>query len=117
VNVHHTWAVRALAAVVLLDIGLGVAFGYADHYGVWNGVYFAVVTVTTVGYGDVVPHGWAAHAVALAIMVLILPLWTGVFSLFAAGLIANHVDQKTDRQTRDIKQHVTKETATSGQPE
>lgn len=93
-NWHHTWMTRLLAAVVLLIIVLGALYGYADHVGVLSGMYFAVVTVTTVGYGDITPHGWAPHLLALAIMVLIIPLWSGSFSLLAAGLTADHVDKR-----------------------
>jgi voltage-gated potassium channel len=103
VNWHHAWMARLLAIVLLLVVLLGVLYGYAAHCGPWDGIYFAVVTVTTVGYGDLVPHGWAPHLTALAIMVLIIPLWSGSFSLLSAGLTADHVD-KRHRQMTD---HVT----------
>jgi hypothetical protein len=99
---HHTWMARLLAGVVLLDAALGVLYGYAAHCGTWNGLYFAVVTVTTVGYGDIVPHGWAAHLVALAIMVLIVPLWTGSFSLLTSGITADHIDKRHEQMADHV---------------
>jgi hypothetical protein len=105
-NLHHQKAVRLLGIVVVLDVAGGAVFGAVDHCGLWNGLYFGVVTVTTVGYGDVTPHGWAAHIVALAIMVLIIPTWTAVFSFFTTGLMAEHVDAKTDRQTAELKEQM-----------
>jgi voltage-gated potassium channel len=99
---------------------LGALYGYTASVGPWDGMYFAVVTVTTVGYGDIIPHGWAAHLVALAIMVLIVPLWSGSFSLFATGLITRdaekrHEDQQkqADRRHDELKKHVTDRTGTA----
>jgi hypothetical protein len=91
---HHRRAARLFGAVVVLDVALGAAFGATDHVGVWNGIYFGVVTVTTVGYGDILPHGWAAHVLAVAVMLLIIPLWSTVFSFITAGLTADHIDKR-----------------------
>lgn len=105
-NVHHRRAAGLFSAVIALDLAFGIAFGLADHVGAWNGVYFGFVTVTTVGYGDVLPHGWVPHVLAVAIMLLILPLWSTVFSFITAGLTADHIDTKTDKQTQEIKEHI-----------
>jgi voltage-gated potassium channel len=102
VNVHHKWMFIVLGATFAGVLLLGALYGYTAGVGPWDGMYFAVVTVTTVGYGDIIPHGWAAHLVALAIMVLIIPLWSGAFSLFATGLITNHIDTRHE----DMKKHV-----------
>jgi voltage-gated potassium channel len=110
-NVHHRRALQLFTVVFALDLLSGAGFGLADGVGVWNGIYFSIVTVTTVGYGDISPRGWLPHLLAVAIMFLILPLWGTVFSYITAGLTADHVDAKTDRQTHDIKQHVTRETS------
>jgi voltage-gated potassium channel len=103
VNVHHKRMILLLGAVAVLIVGLGALYGYADpQVGTWDGMYFAVVTVTTVGYGDIIPRGWEDHLVALAIMVLIIPLWTGVFSLLTTGLITREAAQRHE----EMKQHV-----------
>lgn len=102
-NAHHQKAVRVFGVVLVLDLLAGLLFGVVDHCGFWNGLYFSIVTVTTVGFGDVTPQGWAAHVVAVAIMLLIIPTWTAVFSFFTTGLLASHVDEKTDQQTAELK--------------
>jgi ion channel len=95
---HHRRAWQTIGAAVALDCGLGVAFGFADHVGVWNGLYWAEVTGTTTGYGDITPHGWAAHLIACTVMVSVIPLITATFSLMTSGLtsqdVKDHVDQK-----------------------
>lgn len=100
-NMHHRRAIWLFCLVVVLDQAFGVLFGYADHVGIFNGMYFAVTTVTTVGYGDIVPHGWAAHLVAVGIMILFVPLWASIFSLVAAGFVADHIDNKNDQSSRE----------------
>ena len=105
-NMHHRRAGRVLATAVTLDVALGVAFGLADHVGAWDGLYFATVTATTVGYGDVIPHGWGPHVLAVLIMCTVIPLFASVFSLVTTGLTADHVDVRH----RELKRHVTKVT-------
>lgn len=105
---HHKRMTGLLALVAAMVAGLGALYGTVTPIGPWDGMYFAVVTVTTVGYGDIVPRGWEAHLVALAIMILIIPAWTGVFSLLTTGMLANHVDAKTDKQTEQIKEHISR---------
>ena len=90
----HRRAVQLFGVVTVLDQGLGALFGHVDGVGVLNGMYWAVVTVTTVGYGDITPHGWAPHLVAVAVMVLAIPLWTGAFGLVTSGFLAWHIDKK-----------------------
>lgn len=99
---HHRRAAWLFGMVVVLDLAFGILFGYADNVGIFNGLYFAVTTVTTVGYGDIVPHGWAAHLIAVAIMILFVPLWASIFSLVAAGFVADHVDSKHEQLKRHI---------------
>jgi voltage-gated potassium channel len=52
--------VLAGAAVSAVDTG--------DFPNIWLGMWWAVVTVTTVGYGDVVPHSVAGRLVGSALM-------------------------------------------------
>ena len=93
---HHRTAVRVLAIAVAADVVLGIAFGFADHVGPGNGLYFATVTATTVGYGDILPHGWLPHLLAVIIMITVIPLFASVFSLLTTGLTADHIDVRHD---------------------
>jgi len=89
--VSHRAALVTIATAAVLDTGLGVAFGAADHIGAWRGLFFAVTTATTVGYGDLTAHGWLPHLLAVAMMLLVVPLFGAAFSLFTSGLTVTHV--------------------------
>lgn len=91
----HRNALVVVGLAAGLDAVLGVVFGLADHVGVWNGLYFATVTGTTVGYGDIIPHGWGPHVCAVAMMVLVVPLFGASFSLFTSGLAALHLKARS----------------------
>jgi voltage-gated potassium channel len=62
----------ALATVFLTVLAGAVqsTIDTRDFSSFWKGVYWAVVTVTTVGYGDIVPHTVPGRLVAMAVMFL-----------------------------------------------
>ena len=110
-----------LGLSVALDIVFGVLFAFAQHVSVGTGLYFATTTASTVGYGDVTPHGWAPHVIAVAMMITVIPLFASVFSLFTTALTTAHVDRKhkamidhLHQQHEALLKHVTAETAGCG---
>lgn len=99
---RRSTVIKILVLSVVLDIGFGIAFGFAQHVGIWNGLYFATTTGSTVGYGDITPRGWLPHLLSVAIMIVVIPLFTSVFSLMTTVLVAWHVNRKHE----EMKQHV-----------
>ncbi|MBX2799795.1 MAG: transporter substrate-binding domain-containing protein [Myxococcales bacterium] len=57
---------------------------FSDRYfpGVFEGMYWAIVTASTVGYGDKAPVRWTGRAVAAAVIIVSLPM----FAIFTAEL-------------------------------
>lgn len=48
---------RYLAAVAAITLGIGtVVYHLVEHFSWLNAYYFSVITLTTVGYGDLTPH-------------------------------------------------------------
>lgn len=90
---HHKRAIQILSVAVTADVVLGVGFAYAQGISIWLGLYFATTTATTVGYGDITPHGWAAHLLAVLMMVTVIPLFAASFSLVTSGLTAAQADR------------------------
>jgi voltage-gated potassium channel Kch len=80
---------------------------------VWDGMWWATQTVTTVGYGDVVPDGTAGRLIATVLMVgglsffaVITGVITSVFVTRAQAerrrLVADSMDDKLDVVTAEL---------------
>jgi hypothetical protein len=105
VNKQHKRAVVVLGATVLLDVILGTLYGLDDNIGIWHGLYCSTGIATTVGC-DVPPNDRLGYILSTLMMLTVVPLFSSMFSLFTSGLVASHVDTKTDKQTQDLKEHV-----------
>ena len=110
-----------LTLTVLLDVAFGILFAFAQHVSIGDGLYFATTTASTVGYGDITPHGWASHLIAVGLMLTVIPLFSAVFSLLTTALTSAHVDRRhdkliahIDRRHNELKNHVSE--VHSGRP-
>jgi voltage-gated potassium channel len=88
---------RATGLVALLAIlGSGAAFAALEreqHLDAWDGVYWAVTTMTTVGYGDLSPQTEAGRLLAVAVML------TGIsFLAVLTGTLAQAVMARVARE-------------------
>src|SRR5579871_4005573 len=82
-------ALLALAAIVLL-IGASL-FSLTQHVSFGLALYWAIVTATTVGYGDVTPHNTAGRVVAAAVMLTTIPIVGAAFALFAGASVLKRI--------------------------
>jgi len=82
---HHVMALLTGAALAVI-VGAEL-FALTEHVSFGTGIYWAVVTASTVGYGDVTPHNTAGRIVAIVVILTVIPLLASVFAL-AAGLAA-----------------------------
>jgi voltage-gated potassium channel len=85
-------AVRAIAATTLLvTLVSGALITFVDHDEfptLGRGWWWAIQTVTTVGYGDVVPKAAAGRVVAVFVMLSGLAFLTVVTAAISARLVA-----------------------------
>lgn len=76
----------ATAFLVVLAGAVQAEVDASEFHGLWDGIWWAVVTVTTVGYGDLYPTTVAGRLIAIALMLLgigFLAVLTGtIASLF-----------------------------------
>lgn len=98
----HRAAAATITAAVTLDAAAGLAFAAAEHLPPGLGLYWALTTADTVGYGDIAPHTAAGHWIAAVVMLTVVPLFAATFSLFTTGLTASHVHQAK----QEIKAHI-----------
>jgi voltage-gated potassium channel len=68
--------IQAATAIAAVTLAVSIVAGIVVHWiddsipTIWLGIYWAVQTVTTVGYGDVTPRGKSGQAVSIALMLI-----------------------------------------------
>ncbi len=78
--------VYGLLGLALLAIVVGgIVYSAVEGVSAGTGLYWAVTTATTVGYGDVTPHNGAGRVVAVVEMLTAIPLFGGVFAAITAS--------------------------------
>jgi voltage-gated potassium channel len=82
---HHIAVLLGVAAASIL-IGASL-FALTQDVSFGTGLYWAIVTAATVGYGDVTPHDSVGRIIAVGVMLTTIPLLGAVFALLA-GLAA-----------------------------
>jgi hypothetical protein len=76
-GIRVTWPV--FSVLLMLQTGLGVVVGVIETWGPWKGIYFALITGLTIGYGDLVPQQPLTRVLAVAI---------GFFGIALTGIVA-----------------------------
>lgn len=99
---RHRRAFATIAVAGCLDVLGGLAFALVEHLPVGLGLYWAVTTATTTGYGDVTPHTPAGHVIAVAVMLTVIPLFAATFSLLTSSLTAEHVRSEGHEMRRRL---------------
>ena len=90
---------RTILAALLFFIFL---FGYLfyvsepDVRNFGDGIWWALVTITTVGYGDITPVTTLGRVVASSLMLLGLGLIATITAIVSAKFIQNFVDHHTN---------------------
>jgi voltage-gated potassium channel len=85
-NRQHIVTLLATAAACVL-VGSWL-FALTQHIPYSTGLYWAITTATTVGYGDVTPHDGIGRLISSAVMLTTIPLLAAVFALVTGGAAA-----------------------------
>lgn len=78
------WTTFMAAGVLVVMVGILVAGIDPSIHGTWDGIWWALATVSTVGYGDVVPSSWYGRLIGAGLIVLGL----GVFVVITANFLS-----------------------------
>lgn len=80
------YRVMALLVLALVVVLLGaVLFSIFEQVSFGVALYWAIVTATTVGYGDITPHNSSGRIVAAGVMLTTIPIVGAVFALVAGA--------------------------------
>lgn len=78
--------IAALLATAVACVLVGAwLFALTQHFAFTTGLYWAITTATTVGYGDITPHNASGRLVASLVMLTTIPLLAAVFALVTGG--------------------------------
>ena len=99
---HEPPSVRTAAGVIVTATALvvvagGVAMRLLDHdeYGsIWVGMWWALQTVTTVGYGDVTPRHTSGRIVATLVMLEGIAFLTIIIAAITSTFIARASEER-----------------------
>ena len=85
---HRKHITVLLAAAIACLLAGAAAFAATQGIPFTTGLYWAITTATTVGYGDVTPHNPAGRLVAALVMLTTIPLLASVFALLTGAAAA-----------------------------
>lgn len=93
----------ALLALVTALAG-GAAYSYAegDDVSTWDGLWWAVTTMTTVGYGDLYPQTDLGRVIALAVMLVGI----GFIAILTAALAQRFVAAGAQEETAEVTEEL-----------
>jgi voltage-gated potassium channel len=92
VRTRLTYVVIAVASVLILG---ALLFSVTEHRGIWESFYWAFITMTTIGYGDIYPATAAGRIVAVFVAVSGIASFTAMVSL-----IADYIITRTSKKMR-----------------
>ncbi|MCI4064985.1 potassium channel family protein [Micromonospora sp. R77] len=73
-----------ITSYLLMIVVAGILYSHAEHKSAADSVWWAVVTASTVGYGDISPTTWAGRTLAALLIstmvLLVIPLITAHFA-------------------------------------
>jgi voltage-gated potassium channel len=95
------WAISAVTVAVTVLSGVAMWLVDRDDFpNVWLGFWWAIQTVTTVGYGDVTPTHPAGRVIAGLVMVTGIGFLT-VVTASVTALFIESVRHRSQREARD----------------
>lgn len=110
-NMRSILSTPVLRLLLAMFIGVGIVgclvwllerrnnedFHHRAHQGVWDGMWWAIVTLMTVGYGDRVPRSTAGRVLSITWMVIGVIFIANFTAVVTAQLTVNEINQNIVR--------------------
>jgi voltage-gated potassium channel len=87
-------------AVVVVAGAAQSIFASGEFGSLWDGIWWAVTTITTVGYGDIYPKSVGGRLIAMVVMVVGI----AVASVLTAAIASRFVRDERESETTEILQ-------------
>jgi voltage-gated potassium channel len=100
--------VAVLAGITLFAGGAAFSAAEGRNISAWDGIWWAITTMTTVGYGDVSPHTNLGKAIAIVVMLVGIGFVALLTAALAERFVARDVGELEERQ--EISDHELLET-------
>ena len=102
-SVQTAAGVIVTATAVVVVVG-GVLMRVLDHHeyrNIWVGMWWALQTVTTVGYGDVTPSRFSGRIIAAFVMLEGIAFLTIVIAAITSTFVARAAEEREIREAAD----------------
>jgi voltage-gated potassium channel len=96
--------VVATAAVVVLSGVLMRIFDHREYSSIWEGMWWAMQTVTTVGYGDVTPEHWSGRLIAYFVMLVGVAFLAVVTAAITSTFVARATKEREEEREATASQ-------------
>ncbi len=102
---RHQILILTILVFVIMVVSAAL-FAITQHVSLFTGIYWAVTTVTTVGYGDVTPHNAVGRIIAMGTMLTAIPLAGVAFGGWTASLISIHLRKVWGLAMNKMRRHL-----------
>lgn len=95
--------VIVLSVFAVAVVGGAFAYSYVEGWNVLDSFYFVIVTMTTIGYGDFVPHTVAGKIFTMFFALFGVGIALYILSTISSSIFKKHVGEKVSEIRRDVR--------------
>ena len=112
----RTAASVIVVATAMVVVGSGILirlFDHSEYSSVWVGMWWALQTVTTVGYGDVTPAEWSGRLIAAFVMFEGIAFLAIVTAAITSTFVAR-AERERDQESHEVADATTEKAWAEG---